>query len=84
MSRRIIGRYLVADDAICHGKPTFRGTRIMVWQVLELVAQGMDWDEIIWEFHGSITKEAITEVVNLASSQPASLEQKEASLWPEG
>jgi uncharacterized protein (DUF433 family) len=50
---------LVAGDAICHGKPTFIGTRIMVWQVLEWVAQGMAWEEILWQFHGSIAKEAI-------------------------
>jgi Protein of unknown function (DUF433) len=32
--RQILGRYIVADPRICHGKPTFRGTRVMVWQVL--------------------------------------------------
>jgi uncharacterized protein (DUF433 family) len=42
MSKKLIGRYIVADPAICHGKPTFRGTRIMVFQVLEMVAMGMD------------------------------------------
>ncbi|MDQ2808842.1 MAG: DUF433 domain-containing protein [Chloroflexota bacterium] len=27
---------------MCHGKPTFTGTRIMVRQVLEMVAEGVD------------------------------------------
>jgi uncharacterized protein (DUF433 family) len=27
MAKRMIGRYVVADPAICHGQPTFRGTR---------------------------------------------------------
>ena len=27
---RAVGRYIVADPAICHGQPTFRGTRILV------------------------------------------------------
>ena len=76
--RRLIGRYIVADDAICHGKPTFRGTRIMVWQVLELVAENMDWEQIIWECHGSITKEAIAEAIKLASEiETANLFYKE-------
>jgi hypothetical protein len=25
---QLLGHYIVADPAICHGKPTFRGTRI--------------------------------------------------------
>lgn len=67
MKRKLATRYIVTDPEICHGKPTFRGTRIMVWQVLEMVAQGMDWDQIIWECHNSITREAIAEAVSLAS-----------------
>jgi len=38
--------HIVADPAICHGKPTFKGTRIMVWQVLEDVADGRSWEFI--------------------------------------
>jgi len=49
--KKLIGRYIVADPEICHGKPTFRGTRIMVWQVLEMVAEGIAWDEIINQCH---------------------------------
>jgi len=63
----LIGRYIVADPGICHGKPTFRGTRIMVWQVLEQAASGMAWETIVEEWGGSITKEAIAEAVQLAS-----------------
>jgi len=66
MARRELGQYIVADDEICHGKPTFAGTRIMVWQVLEMVAEGMDWIQITWECHGSVTKEAIVEAILVA------------------
>ncbi|MBI5301477.1 MAG: DUF433 domain-containing protein [Chloroflexi bacterium] len=66
-NRLILGRYIVADSAICHGKPTFRGTRIIVWQVLEMVAEGTDWETIIAQWHSSITKEAIAEAVQLSS-----------------
>jgi hypothetical protein len=31
-----------------------------------MVAQGMDWSAIIREWHGSITREAIAEAVQLA------------------
>ena len=40
MARIKINKYIVADSEICHGKPTFKGTRVMVWQVLELLAHG--------------------------------------------
>lgn len=65
--KKLIGRHIVADPDICHGKPTFQGTRIMVWQVLEMVADGMTWDEIIQQCHRSITKEAIAEALALAN-----------------
>ena len=38
--RKLLGRHIVADPEICHGKPTFVGTRIMVTQVLKQVAKG--------------------------------------------
>jgi uncharacterized protein (DUF433 family) len=64
--RMILGRYIVADPEICHGKPTFRGTRIMVAQVLKQVAKGMPWENIVSEWRGDITKRAIAEAVELA------------------
>jgi len=64
---QLLGRYIVADPKICHGKPTFRGTRIMVSQVLEQVALGMDWESISERWGGSITKDAIAEAVRLSS-----------------
>jgi uncharacterized protein (DUF433 family) len=67
MNRNRVGQYIVADPEICHGKPTFSGTRIMVSQVLEQVASGMVWEAIIEEWRGSITKEAIAEAVRLAN-----------------
>jgi uncharacterized protein (DUF433 family) len=63
---QILGRYMVADPDICHGKPTFRGTRILVADVLDQVAAGLAWETIIEEWRGSITQEAIAEAVRLA------------------
>jgi len=62
-----MGRYIIADPKSCHGKPTFRNTRVLVSDVLEQVARGMAWETIIEEWNGSITKEAISEAVQLAS-----------------
>ncbi|HEY6232674.1 MAG TPA: DUF433 domain-containing protein [Pyrinomonadaceae bacterium] len=62
-----IGRYIVTDPKICHGKPTFRGTRVLVSDVLEQVGNGMAWESIIQDWNKSITHEAISEAVHLAS-----------------
>jgi uncharacterized protein (DUF433 family) len=63
--RKILGKFIVADPEICHGQPTFLGTRILVTQVLNQVAKDMPWDRIVQEWRGSITKEAIAEAVQL-------------------
>ena len=62
-----LGDYIVADPEICHGKPTFKGTRIMVWQVLDDVADGRSWDFICNKrWAGRILLAAIGEAVRLA------------------
>ena len=62
-----LGRYIVADPAICHGKPTFRGTRVFVADVLADVERGLSWDFIVGPWGGGkISKAAITETVRLA------------------
>jgi uncharacterized protein (DUF433 family) len=69
-----LGEHIVADPEICHGKPTFKGTRIMVWQVLEDVAEGRSWDFICNQrWGGRIPLSAIAEAVRLA--QEALLER---------
>jgi uncharacterized protein (DUF433 family) len=66
-AKRMIGRFVVADPAICHGQPTFRGTRILVDDVLEQVAAGIAWETIVEEWRGNVSAEAIAEAVRLAS-----------------
>ena len=66
MKKKIVGKFVVADPKICHGQLTFRGTRILVADVLELVADGMNWDDIIYECHGGISRPAIAEAIRLA------------------
>jgi uncharacterized protein (DUF433 family) len=64
-----LGRYIVADPEICHGKPTFKGTRIMVFQVLNDVADGRSWDFICnTRWGGRIALEAVAEAVRLAQN----------------
>ena len=35
-----IGKYITIDDEACHGKPIFKGTRILVSNVIKLLAAG--------------------------------------------
>ena len=69
-SKRIeLGKYVVADPEICHGQPTFKGTRIMVWQVLDDVADGRSWEFICNKrWGGRIPLAAVAEAVKLASA----------------
>ncbi len=66
MQERIEFSAIVCDPEICHGAPTFRGTRIFVADVLEQVAMGMAWESIIEQWRGAITRDAIAEAVRLA------------------
>ena len=66
MKEKIEFSAIVCDPEICHGAPTFRGTRIFVADVLEQVSTGMTWDTIIEEWHGAITRDAIAEAVRIA------------------
>jgi uncharacterized protein (DUF433 family) len=64
---KLLGRHIVADPKVCHGQPTFLGTRIFVEDVLDQVSSGMAWKAIIEEWNGNITKEAIAEAIQLAT-----------------
>ena len=41
---------ITIDPEICHGKPTIRGSRIMVKTILELLTGGMTYQEILDDY----------------------------------
>lgn len=45
----VLQQYLSVDPTVCHGKPSFRGTRIPVYLVLELLEGGVKPEEIVSE-----------------------------------
>lgn len=61
-----LGLYIVADPKICHGKPTYKGTRIMVWQVLVMLERGESRDYIRKAWDGRVSDKAIAETIRLA------------------
>ena len=63
-----LGNYIVADPKICHGKPTYKGTRIMVWQILEALGDGESVDELVKAWGGRVSRDAILETIRLAGT----------------
>jgi uncharacterized protein (DUF433 family) len=65
-----INDYIVMDTEVCHGKPTFKGTRIMVWQVLEMLKSGYKIEDILKEFP-SLTENHIKAALEFAAKKAA-------------
>lgn len=61
-----INNFIAADPQICHGKPCFRGTRIMVASVLELLEAGESTTQILEAYPG-LTSDHVKAALHLAS-----------------
>ena len=57
---------IVVDPAICHGKPTYKGSRVMVWQVLQFLERDRSWRSLREGWPGTVTDAAIAETLKLA------------------
>ena len=58
--------YINADINICHGQPCFRGTRIMVYLVLELMEAG-ETPKQIMKSYPQLTKKHIEAALHFAA-----------------
>ena len=58
--------YITSDVKIAHGKPIFKGTRIMVYLILEMLAQDENLDAIIAAYP-ALTKQHIAAALAFAS-----------------
>lgn len=47
MKNVALEKLIVANPSICHEKPIFKGTRVIVWQVLELLQAGQSKEDIL-------------------------------------
>lgn len=65
MARIEIGKYLATDTRVCGGRLTFKGTRILVSDALELSAAGYAPEKIARQYRGILTVEAVQEALNL-------------------
>ena len=57
---------IIIDQKIRHGKPIIEGTRITVDEVLEMLKNGMTYEEIEKEY--GLKKQHILAVINYAAS----------------
>ena len=59
---------IVVDPKVCHGQPCIKGTRIMVYLVLELLEAGLGPERIIEEYYPQLTKQDIEACLHYAAS----------------
>ncbi len=50
MGNILLHQRITIDPEVCHGKPTIRGSRLMVATVLELMAGGMTTAELLEDY----------------------------------
>ncbi len=67
MRKKFIGRYLVVDPKVCHGKLTFTGTRVPVETVLHWLSKGKTLASILAAWP-QIPREAIEEATQFAAA----------------
>lgn len=56
------------DPNICHGQPCIKGTRIMVYIILELLEAGLTADDIIKDYYPNLTPEDIKACIHYAAN----------------
>ncbi|MCW7482989.1 DUF433 domain-containing protein [Leptospira kanakyensis] len=61
-------KYISFDNEVRGGKPCIRGMRITVYDILEYLASGMEYNEILREFP-YLTKEDILASLAFAADQ---------------
>ena len=53
---------------VCHGKPVFKGTRVLVSDVVELLGAGVSMEEITRDYYPSLNEEMIREALRYFAS----------------
>lgn len=61
-----IGQYMVVDPEVCHGKLTFKGTRIPVSTVLTFLSKGYSIEDILRNWP-RLKREAVDEAIRFAA-----------------
>lgn len=62
---------VVIDPSICHGKPVIAGTRVMVWQILELLEAG-EGKSMVYRAYPSLPNGSVEAALHFAAEQAKS------------
>lgn len=63
-----LGQYVVRAIGVCGDRPTFKYTRIEITGVIERLATGESIDSIVQGFRGRVSREAISEALQVVTS----------------
>lgn len=70
MDEQRLSERIVVSKTVLHGKPRIQGTRILVHQVLDLLAAGRSIEDIISEnYFPDLTQEDVLACLKYASQQ---------------
>jgi len=70
-----MNQWIVADPNICGGKPTIKGTRIMVRNILGMMAGGYTVEKILGAYP-ELTQEMVLAALEYAALAPCSQSRK--------
>jgi uncharacterized protein (DUF433 family) len=56
------------DPNVCHGQPCIKGTRIMIYLILELLEAGLSADQIIQQYYPQLGKQDIEACLHYAAT----------------
>jgi uncharacterized protein (DUF433 family) len=62
-----LGKHIVSAPGVCRGRPTFKGTRIEVAGVLDLLKTGRSIDDVVADYDGRLSRKALKEALTLAA-----------------
>ncbi|MCJ7791675.1 MAG: DUF433 domain-containing protein [Dehalococcoidia bacterium] len=63
----LIDRFCV-DQNVCHGQPCIKGTRVMVYLILEILETGLTPEQIIKDYYPQLEKQDIEACLHYAAN----------------
>ncbi len=73
-TRRTQLHRVTVNPLVCHGAPTIRGMRIRVQDILELLASGMSYDELLADYE-ELEREDILAALEFAALDSSARKQ---------
>ena len=59
---------ICVDQNVCHGQPCIKGTRVMVYLILEILETGLTREQIIKDYYPQLEKQDIEACLHYAAN----------------